>query len=105
MTYRNTIGLFLLLDVPICLSVWTIVRNWSYHFVDGSWYVVIGHFMAVFATLEIIMFGVTLSVISFVTAVLFLLVRMKNIWAQAIVQWIEKKFPTEYDGSRFKRPT
>ena len=104
MSSRGTLGAFFLIEAPFYLSLWAIVRNWSFHF-DGGWYVVIGHFLAVFATIEMIMFGVILVVMTVGTPLLFMLARMDNIWARTITQWIDRKFPPKFDGSRFKRPT
>jgi len=105
MISKNTLTVFLLIEVPFYMSLWAIGRDWSMHYDNGGLFVLTGHFFVVFATLVLTISTIIATALAILAVLLFFVARMNNMWAKALIVWIERKFPPQFDGSRYDRPT
>ncbi len=102
---RNSKAWFFFIEVPLLVAAWAVVTDWSLHYDSGGLFAVFGQFMAVLATIIMMMAGASILLISFLFPVILMVARSENRWAVAIMTFLERRFPARFDGSRFKRPT
>jgi len=105
MNLMRTKSWFFFIEVPLAVSVWAVVTDWSLHYESGGLFAVFGQFMAVLATIVMMMAGASILLTAFLLPLFMVIGRSENRWAVATMTYLERKFPARFDGSRHNRPT